>query len=132
VNYKATFIQVADDCPVTFGTRPPVRERKTVACHQFDLLINHPYEFTQEDVLFKVHCQRKDINDAKDSNFRDAFLAKPLPCLRASPLAKRYGWGFHFDEQGKVALVAKESEPYKILSQANNLLVLKALRSHRG
>ncbi len=32
--------------------------------------------------------------------YRTVNLLKGQACLRSSALAKRYGWGFHFDEQG--------------------------------
>jgi len=47
-------------------------------------------------------------------------------------LTKRYGWGIHFDAEGKVALYAVESEEYNHLSQNKNLKMLKAMRSKKG
>jgi len=33
-----------------------------------------------------------------------ALLSKPHPCLRASMLPKRYGWGVHYDGNGRITL----------------------------
>ncbi|WP_342481620.1 DUF6157 family protein [Paenibacillus sp. FSL L8-0340] len=38
-----------------------------------------------------------------------ALFSKSNPCLRASMLSKRYGWGMHFNDEGKIALYAKAS-----------------------
>lgn len=38
-NYYDTFIEIADDCPVTSGEIPPVKgHNKTVAYLQFDII----------------------------------------------------------------------------------------------
>ena len=51
--------------------------------------------------------------------------------MRTSPLAKKFGWGFHFDAVGRVALCPKGSAEYDMLSQQTPK-VLKALRSSRA
>lgn len=53
------------------------------------------------------------------------------PCLRASPLAKRYGWGFVFDADGKVALVASDSSEYASHAVDRSLMQLKAMKTKR-
>lgn len=62
---------------------------------------------------------------------REDFFAKPKPCLRTSPLAKRYGWGFLFDAEGRVKLCPMESAEYRELSTGGKVKVLKAMRSSR-
>jgi hypothetical protein len=53
-----TFIQVAEDCPVRTGVVPTARgEAKTVAVLQYELLSQHPYGYTHEDLLFAVHVR---------------------------------------------------------------------------
>jgi hypothetical protein len=46
-------------------------------------------------------------------------------------LGKRYGWGIHNDEDGKVALYAVESDEYKRFVNDNSIKHLKAMRSKR-
>lgn len=134
MNYVETLIQVADDCPATTGTIPPKKsDKKSVANLQYELLAEQPYAFTQEELLFEVHLQHKNLSSsdiAKDV-LRETFFSKPQACMRTSPLAKRYGWGVHFDKNGKVALIARESEEYQQIMEDKSLQTLKALRSSR-
>ena len=137
VNYTGTFIAAADDCPVDRGTVPAERGGKpTVASLQFRMLRDHPYELTSEDVIFETSAERRRLDpDAaaeEVARLRKEFFARPQACLRASPLPKRFGWGLHFDEQGRVALYGVETEDYRRLSQDPSLVQLKALRSSRG
>jgi hypothetical protein len=60
---------------------------------------------------------------------REQFFSKGQPCLRASPLTKRYGFGVHHNEKEKVALYACETAEYKKLSHDKQLKVVKAMRS---
>jgi hypothetical protein len=130
VNYVDTFIAVADDCPVARAVVPQKRAGKsTVAVIHYELLAGNPYQLTQEDILFQTHARARGIATTRVA--RAAFFAKDQPCLRASPLARRYGWGFHCDATGKIALYAVGSREYDQLS-ANATKVIKALRSSRG
>ena len=45
----------------------------------------------------------------------DDFHAKGQPCMRASPLTKRYGWAAHYDAEGKLALVDPASPDFAAL-----------------
>ncbi|WP_344308138.1 DUF6157 family protein [Brevibacterium samyangense] len=58
-------------------------------------------------------------------------FARGQPCLRSSPLAKRYGWGFHYDAEGRVALVPVGSPEYEAFVTDDSLTVVKAMRSKR-
>src|SRR5437879_1450340 len=109
MNYIDTFIVVADDCLASTGIVPTAKsEKKPIAVIQYHMLAGHPYEYTQEDVLFQTFVLHKEIPakelQARGHALRKEFFAKPQPCLRTSPLAKKYGWGFHCDHEGKVAL----------------------------
>lgn len=64
------------------------------------------YALTSDDLLHAAHLAR---GGGKD---RATFFAKPQACLRASPLVKQFGWGVHHDGEGRIALVAMESEDY--------------------
>lgn len=132
-DYVATFIQIAADCPAEAAEVPPARgEKKTVALLQYELIAGAPYRYTSDDVLFEVHAIRHEIPDDERDEQRAAFFAKDQACLRSSPLGKRYGWGIHHDQQGRVALVAVESERYRTLADDPSVTQLSAMRSKRA
>lgn len=140
MGYIDSFIAVADDCSVHAGVVPHATpdKKKPVAVIQYELLADAPYVYTQEDVLFQTHVQHTRIApeevEARGETLREEFFATPRACLRASPLAKKYGWGFHFDHEGKVALCPIESSKYRTLTTGGPgaPTVLKALRSSRA
>jgi hypothetical protein len=63
---------------------------------------------------------------------RAAFFSKGQPCLRSSPLAKRYGFGIHHDAEGRVALYGMETPEYRKLAGDKKLKVVKAMRSKKA
>lgn len=133
VNYQQTFITVAQDCPVDRGTAPPHNpERPSVAAEQHRLISTRAYRLTSEDVLFEVHADRQDIAAADRAGARAAYFAVPRACLRASPLGKRYGWGIHCDEEGRLALYGVESAEYAALIADPAVSVIGAMRSSRA
>jgi hypothetical protein len=131
-NYKNAFIEVAEDCKLEVAEIPPQKgEKKTVANYQFEMIYNEPYQFTSDEVIFKIHAIRKEISSAFLEEAREQFFSKGQPCFRASILAKRYGWGFHFDENQKVAIYPMESEEYQGFVNDADLEHRKAMRSKR-
>jgi hypothetical protein len=132
-NYINTFIAVAPDCRVATAEAPPVAAAKpTVAAMQFELILEHPYELTSDEILFAVHTMRAGTAEADLDAERDRFFAKDQACLRASPLGKRYGWGTHHDEQGRVALYGLGTAEYDRLAHNADLTQKAAMRSSRG
>ncbi|RAP73648.1 DUF6157 family protein [Paenibacillus montanisoli] len=132
MNHYGAFIQVADDCPVREAVIPVAKsDSKTIPVLQYEMIANHPYLYTQEDVLFEVFARRNHIPEAERKAARDRFFSKGQPCLRTSSLGKRYGWGIHHDEQGKVALYAVESEEYMNLMNDKRIKQFKAMRTNR-
>ena len=132
-NYASTFIAVATDCPVDAPVVPPASaEKPTIASLQYELIAAHPYELTSDDVLFAVHARRAGIPDSALDDERARFFAKDQACLRASPPGKRYGWGTHHDEQGRVALVGVGTSEYDELVRAEGLEHKTAMRSSRA
>ena len=132
-NYFNTLIEIAEDCPATHGEIPPMNgARKSVARLQFEMLHGHPYEFTSDDVLFAVFAERKEIPEEDLAEQRMLFFAKGQPCFRASPLTKRYGWGVHSNDEGKIALLGVESEAYQNMVTNNAITKKKAMRSTRA
>lgn len=133
MNYYNTFIEVAADCPVSVAEIPvPKGSAKTAPVLQYEMIANHPYEYTQEDVLFESLAVRKGIPEEDKPVERQTFFSKDQPCLRTSALGKRYGWGIHHDEDGKVALYAIESDDYATFVRDPGIKHLKAMRSSRA
>ncbi len=131
-NYENTFIEIADDCPADVGQEPPMRgNKKSVANYQFEMLQNHPYQYTSDDIFFHVHAIRKDIEKQDWEIERQKFFSKGQPCFRASPLTKRYGWGIHSDEHGKVALYGVETKEYQQFVADDSIKKVKAMKSKK-
>ena len=132
MNYYDTLVEVADDCPATVAQVPQARGcRKTKAVVEYELLAEHPYTYTEEDIAFGVYAALHDIAKASQPAERKKFLSKGHPHLRVSALAKRYGWGIHSDAEGKIALIAVESPEYKRLLDDPQTAKIKAFRSTR-
>ncbi|GAA4905364.1 DUF6157 family protein [Mucilaginibacter defluvii] len=132
-NYYDTFIQVADDCPVTAADVPPVKgDNKSIANIQFDMMAHHPYEFTSDDVVFEAYALKNNISGAEKQAAREQYFSKGQACLRASTLAKRYGWGIHSNAEGKVAIYGLGSDEYEQYSHNKQLKQLKAMRSKKA
>jgi hypothetical protein len=133
MNYYDTFIEVADDCPAASAQVPQVKDgHKTKPVLEYEMIANHPYQYTEEDVAFQTYALMHDMPKANWPKERQEFLSKGQPCLRASALGKRYGWGIHNDADGKTALVAVGSSEYKAFVADPKIAKTKALRSKRA
>ncbi len=138
MGYTDTFIRVAADCPATTGVVPVARgASKPVHVLQYELLAGHPYRFTHADLLFEVHVRHKAISaheiEHRVREIREELLAKPHPCLRASLLPKKYGWGVHYDQHGRIAIYPVDSEAYRGFAEAGgDTKQVTALRSKRA
>jgi hypothetical protein len=131
-NYLDTFIDVADDCAAPAAQEPPVKDTPTVAQLHYALIAERPYALTSDDVVFETHVRRAGIADEDRAAAREAFFSKGQPCLRSSPLGKRYGWGIHSDAEGRVALYPRESDDYARLSADPGIAHTRAMRSRRA
>ena len=132
-NYFNTLIEVAEDCSATSGEIPPIRgTKKSVANLQYEMLNGHPYELSSDDVLFTVFATKKEIPQEELATQREIFFSKGQPCFRASPLTKRYGWGIHSNEDGKIAMFAVDSIEYRQLVADESVTKKKAMRSKRA
>lgn len=129
-NYTDTVIAPSEDTRATAASPPPAGKR-TVAELQFERLFGHDYEWTSDDLLFDVHCERKGIAESERAAAREEFFGKGQPCLRASPLAKTYGWAFHFDHSGAIALLPMGSAQLEEVAAQEGVTVRMALRSSR-
>ena len=137
LNYIDTFIQVAADCPVTIGVVPVAKgTSKPAQVIEYELLSENPYKYTQEDLIFEVYVRHKSVPSedlkARGAEIRAELFQKPHPCLRASLLPKKYGWGVHFNTEGKIALYGMETEEYRNFIRSESLKLLTAFRNKRG
>lgn len=131
-NYETAFIAVADDCPANTGEVPPMKgDKKSIANIQFEILKKNPYKYTSDDVLFQVFAQKNELTENELAEARAAYFSKGQACLRASPLTKRYGWGVHHNEEGKIAIYACESPEYEQFMNNDTIKVYKAMRSSK-
>ncbi len=132
-NYPNAFISIADDCPETEGKVPPQKTLEpSIATLKFQMLRDAPYAHTSDDVLFAVYAARTGVAEEKMDEERAKFFSKGQPCLRASPLTKRWGWGVHSDAEGRVALYAAGSPEYAKLSKDTSLKQWKAMGNKRA
>jgi hypothetical protein len=132
-NYRNTFIEVADDCNATIGTVPPLNpQKKSAARMQYEMLSEHPYVFTSDDLLFLLHAQKQSAPESEHDSLRSAFFSKGQPCMRASDLPKKYGWGIHFNAEEHMAIVPLDSPDYEVFRNDLTLSHKKAMRSSKA
>lgn len=62
----------------------------------------------------------------------EEYFAEPRASPRASPLGETYGWGLHYDAEGRITLHAVGSESYDRLAADPTLTQLRAMRSKRA
>lgn len=98
---------------------------------QYELIANHPYKYTSDDVLSRVFAERNDVPQSELKEARDEFFSKGQACLRASPLTKTFGFGVHSDGDGRVAIYGMETPEYGKFVANENLKKVKAMRSAR-
>ena len=130
MNYYNTLIEIAEDSPATKAEVPkPKGGKKTKPVIEYEMIANHPYEYTEEDIAFETYAVLHNIPKAIWPKERRTFLSKGHPHLRVSALAKRYGWGIYNNAEGKVALIAVNSLKYKKLMKDPRTTKIKAFRS---
>ena len=131
-NYFETFIEAAEDCQVERAVIPSSKNgEKTIAVLHYELLMDHPYQYTSDEVIFNTFVQKNNIEVDQLETEREKFFSKGQACLRSSPLTKRYGWGVHSDRDGKVAIFAIESVEYKKYRSDRSVKHLKGMRTTR-
>lgn len=129
ISYRNAFITLAPDCPVAAGTVP--RQATSIAGLEHELLTDGPYHYTTHDLILHVHRQHKNVGDAELDAFRAFLFAKSHPCMRLSMLPKRWGWGVHYDEHGRMALYGAETGEYAAFAMRSDLRVLAARPARR-
>src|SRR5690349_19258091 len=116
--YKNTFVKVSEDCPVAVAEIPVAKNgKKPLHVIQYELLIQNPYRFDHEELIWEVYVQQKGIpqkvlESQEGAEIKAALFSKGHPCMRASALIKRYGFGAHYNEAGKIAVYPSGSAAY--------------------
>jgi hypothetical protein len=132
MSYKNTLITISEDSKVSSAKVPVIKnEKPTIAYIEHDLINNNPYKFTQEDVQFKTYLIKNQMEAENSAELREQFFSKSKACFRASPLVKNYGWGIHYNNQGKIAIYDVNSEMYNQLLKQDDITKLKGMRSKR-
>lgn len=132
MSYKNTLITISEDSKVSSAKVPVIKnEKPTIAYIEHDLINNNPYKFTQEDVQFKTYLIKNQMEAENAAELREQFFSKSKACLRASPLVENYGWGIHYNNQGKIAIYDVNSEMYNQLLKQDDITKLKGMRSKR-
>lgn len=131
-NYVNTFIEIAEDSPNQTAEIPPLKgEKKSIANYQFEMIYDHPYQYTSDDVLFTVFAERNGFTKTELEEQRAAFFSKGQACFRASPLTKRYGWGVHSNDEGKIAIFPAGSAEYEEFIKDESVAKTKAMRNKK-
>jgi hypothetical protein len=136
MSYTNTFIKVADDCPLNKSEIPvSKKDKKPLHLIQYELLKQNPYKFDHEGLIYEVYVRQKEIPEnvleKEAEKIKTELFSKGHPCLRASALMKRYGFGAHYNEEGKIAIYPMESEEYKTLMADKGIKVLSAMKTKK-
>jgi hypothetical protein len=131
------FIEIAPDSPTAKSIVPHDKgDKKSIATIEFELLSSKPYGYTLAELKFETHVQHKQIPPAelksRHQQLQDEYFAKPHACMRASPLTRKYGWGAHYDKDGKIAIYAVESREYQRFVNDKTIKKYPAMRSKRA
>lgn len=130
-NYQNTLITVAEDSPTDHAVVPDL-SKQSVASQQYQMIVDHPYVYTSDDVIFARVAEKDGIAETDLATAQEQYFTKGRPCLRTSPLAKQYGWGIHHDNDSKIALVAVNSDEYEALVADDSVKKYRAMRRSRG
>lgn len=129
-NYYDTLITIAPDSPTRKSIVPDLT-KASVASQQYQWITEQPYSLTSDDVIFRRVAEKEGISEADRSAAQKEYFQTGRACLRTSPLAKQYGWGIHADAEGRIALVAAESDEYAELSSNDHVKKIAAMKRSR-
>lgn len=131
------FIEIAPDCELKAAIVPQEKNGKpSIATIEYELLTGKPYHYTLEELKFATHVNHKQIPPgevkARRPQLWDEYFAKPCACMRASPLTKQYGWGAHYDGQGRIAIYPVEGKDYQRFVKDKRIRKFFAMRSSKA
>lgn len=129
-NYYNTLITISEDSPTSQSIVPDLT-KPSVASQQYTWITERPYELTSDDVIFMRVAEKLGIPEAERASEQEAWFETGRACLRTSPLAKQHGWGIHADANGRIALIAVESDKYRDLLADENVKKVRAMKRSR-
>ncbi len=133
MSYRDTFITISDDCPVEKSEIPQSdRSQKPVHLIQYELLTRAPYTYDHEELIFQTYLIRQNLTELSSDEkqeIRDQLFSRGHPCLRASALTKRYGYGAHYDHEGRIALYPLESAEYQQFLHNTHITKFKGMKN---
>lgn len=121
---RNAFVLVSPDCPVEHAIEPTAKPGSKPTLHgiQYRLLTERPYYYDLDELILETHIRHKlpeeRVDEARRAEIREALFRKSHPCMRASALPKKYGYGVHYDANGKIALFPMESETYRSFAES--------------
>ncbi|HHH54017.1 MAG TPA: hypothetical protein ENK91_10190, partial [Bacteroidetes bacterium] len=125
----------APDCPVDKSELPfSNRIKKPIHLIQYELLTENPYKYDHKELVFEVYIHKEGLinkSETEKKEIRENLFSKGHPCLRASALTKRYGFGAHYDEKGKIAIYPMESKEYQQFVNDPAIKKLAGMKSKR-
>ena len=120
--YTDTFVTVSPDSTATAAAEPPQLKTKTTEARAiWEILLREPYKWIWSELITKI---RKDAERYDGRVIPDADSG-----LFSSLLCKKYGWGINHDFEGRVALVAIDSDEYKELESNPQVKKIHAFRN---
>lgn len=133
--YANTLIVVATDCPVE-QSEPPVSKRAKKPMHiiQYELVLQHPYKYGHKELIFETYLIKEgldSLSEMEKEEIWESLFSKGHPCMRASALTKRYGYGAHYNADRKIALYPIESEKYQKLLADDEVKKIPAMKRKR-
>ncbi|HCH34356.1 MAG: hypothetical protein UY35_C0011G0021 [Candidatus Saccharibacteria bacterium GW2011_GWC2_48_9] len=118
----SSFIAVPPGCPALTTEAPLSRNPRTIPQIEFEMLINDPYVYSSDDILYSANAERRGIS-------WEDYFATVQPDFRLSPLVKRYGWGVHTNSKGKIAIYPLGSAEYEEFIRDISIQQLRGNRS---
>lgn len=98
---------------------------------QYEKLIQQPYSVTSDDLIFQLFVIKNELTESESALEREQFFSKGRPCLRTSPLTKRYGFGIHFNIRGEIAIYGLETDEYNRFIKDVSINKVKAMRNSK-
>lgn len=108
--HREELIEVAEDYEGQYAQEPPNGTSKTIARIEYELLIAHPYKFTERELFHEVHVVQRNKPHLKIDSYN----------IKRCLLVQSFGWGIHRNREGKLALVVPDSDQYKELQGSAN------------
>ena len=90
------------------------------------------YALESDDLLSTVAAVRKGIPEDEHTLFHAEYFSKGQACMRASQLAKTFGWAIHHDRAAKIALIDPRSAHFSEISNNLSIKHVTGMRNKRA